>query len=990
MQRINVCALAALAAALFCACRPDNLAPAVPPSQQTGGSETASAQGGPGSPASSGAGASDDELPKFGAIPVKNATGATIQMRSSTISGEEAPHHVTTDPAGDVLNVIVEDAAHVSGDTGILPMARVANSGGSTSTAGDNATFNVTDTGGLRVSLDGTPAVTISGTPALPTGAATESTLSAVSSSASAINTKTPPLGQTSMANSVPVTIASDQGALPITISSVTVSTSALPTGAATEATLSAVNNEVSALTSTEDAAFASGGTGVMGMARVADSGGSSSTADDVATLNVTSTGELRVAADIDSVDVTSVTPGIAATSLGKAEDAAHASTDVGVMALARVDNSAGSSATGGDYATLNVNDAGELRVAAAISSVGVTSLVPGVGNTSLGKAEDAAHASGDTGVLQLAVRNDAGSALAGTDGDYAPLQTDNFGKLRVSDSSVASYLATIDANTRPAGQTTMAFSTPVTIASNQTAVPISASSLPLPSGAATETTLGLLNTEVGNLTIAEDIALAGGELGITSLGRVGNTGGSSATAGDAANLMLTTAGDLRVTMATGTMPGLFAEDTAHGDGDIGMQMLALRANTSTTGLGADGDYSPIRMNANGALYVSTELNNYGASEDAASSNAAGLLPAGVVRRDTLTSTTSADGDWTTTSVDSLGATWTRSSAEVSEDAAHVNGDRGMPALGRVDDFGASSATTGDYATFNLTTAGELRTADYLAEAHLNNILITTGSGTLGLGKVEDVAHASADVGVMPLARVDNSAGSTSTAGDYATLNVTTTGDLRTTVSTIVPGTAATNQGKAEDAAHASSDTGVMALAVRRDTAASSSSTDGDYSTLNTDATGHLWTRIAGNQLNPYATWTPLNGVATNVSQTASAVDVRGYKAVTVVFQFLSAGSSAIGKLGVLGSHTTPVTSDNIDMKMENLTGENGILDCDTVEGDSQYSLDATFTAGSGVGSCSVVLENPPPYIAPYWTRTSGGTATAGNGLYVFMYGTAF
>lgn len=67
------------------------------------------------------------------------------------------------------------------------------------------------------------------------------------------------------------------------------------------------------------------------------------------------------------------------------------------------------------------------------IGDVDVTSLVPGVGATNLGKAEDAAHSSGDTGVMALAVRTDTGASLAGTDGDYAPLQLDNLGNLRVN-----------------------------------------------------------------------------------------------------------------------------------------------------------------------------------------------------------------------------------------------------------------------------------------------------------------------------------------------------------------------------------------------------------------------------------------------------------------------------------------------------------------------------------------------------------------------------
>jgi len=46
---------------------------------------------------------------------------------------------------------------------------------------------------------------------------------------------------------------------------------------------------------------------------------------------------------------------------------------------------------------------------------------------------EDAAHTSGDNGVPILAVRNDTLAELAGTDGDYAPLQVDADGALYVA-----------------------------------------------------------------------------------------------------------------------------------------------------------------------------------------------------------------------------------------------------------------------------------------------------------------------------------------------------------------------------------------------------------------------------------------------------------------------------------------------------------------------------------------------------------------------------
>ncbi len=66
------------------------------------------------------------------------------------------------------------------------------------------------------------------------------------------------------------------------------------------------------------------------------------------------------------------------------------------------------------------------------IGDVDVTSVIAGTGATNLGKAEDAAHTSGDTGVLALGVRNDDATSLVGTDKDYAPVQVDRRGGVRL------------------------------------------------------------------------------------------------------------------------------------------------------------------------------------------------------------------------------------------------------------------------------------------------------------------------------------------------------------------------------------------------------------------------------------------------------------------------------------------------------------------------------------------------------------------------------
>lgn len=170
----------------------------------------------------------------------------------------------------------------------------------------------------------------------------------------------------------------------------------------------------------TEDAPHTSGDVGVMMLGVRNDSlAALADTNKDYAPLQVNSTGALYC-------DVTAVVPGTGATSLGKAEDAQHVSGDTGVMALAvRNDTLAALATTSKDYAPLQVNANGALYCACD-----VTSIVPGTSATSLGKAEDSQHTSGDTGVMALAVRTDTLTTLATTKYDYTPLQVNSIGAL--------------------------------------------------------------------------------------------------------------------------------------------------------------------------------------------------------------------------------------------------------------------------------------------------------------------------------------------------------------------------------------------------------------------------------------------------------------------------------------------------------------------------------------------------------------------------------
>lgn len=134
------------------------------------------------------------------------------------------------------------------------------------------------------------------------------------------------------------------------------------------------------------------------------------------------------------------------------AEDSAHTTGDDGGFVLAvRQDTLASSVDADGDYAPFKVNAVGELYVTDEGSEALLTTINTNIGDIeallttidadtgsilteiqSITHAEDAVHVSGDAGVMPLAVRNDANTALA-ADGDYIPFSTNATGDLFVT-----------------------------------------------------------------------------------------------------------------------------------------------------------------------------------------------------------------------------------------------------------------------------------------------------------------------------------------------------------------------------------------------------------------------------------------------------------------------------------------------------------------------------------------------------------------------------
>lgn len=128
------------------------------------------------------------------------------------------------------------------------------------------------------------------------------------------------------------------------------------------------------------------------------------------------------------------------------AEDSPHVSGDIGLFSLlVRQDTLAASTSADGDYGAFKSNAAGSLYVVDTAANTSLSTIITNTGNTAtntasilaeiaaLSYAEDTAHVSGDMGTMPLAVRNDTPGSLVNANGDYAPLQVDATGNLRVT-----------------------------------------------------------------------------------------------------------------------------------------------------------------------------------------------------------------------------------------------------------------------------------------------------------------------------------------------------------------------------------------------------------------------------------------------------------------------------------------------------------------------------------------------------------------------------
>lgn len=375
--------------------------------------------------------------------------------------------------------------------------------------------------------------------------------------------------------------------------------------------------------------------------------------------------------------------------------------------------------------------------------------------------------------------------------------------------------------------------------------------------------------------------------------------------------------GDAITSFGGGTQ---YAVSDVAGGTDTGTLSLVVRDDALTTLTPADGDYTQMRVNSTGRLWTTSvleagdnavgrvkltdgtdvadildltnsnpltvaivdgsgdQISSFGGGTQYAVDTALGSTPTGTLslakRDDVLTTLTPVDGDAVENRVDQWGSLWVSLGTRLDSTNDSISAvQSGTWNINNVS--GTVSLPTGASTAANQTTANGL----------LTTIETNTDFGTVTGGGTETgalrVTVANNSTGVLS---VDDNGGSLTVDGSVTVINsfgasavniqdggnsITVDGTVAvSSISTsITPGTAAANLGKAEDAVHTSGDVGVMTLGVRNDGMATSfSGTNGDYTPIATDAQG----RISVVQRAPTATLSNVASSATSVTLLAS------------------------------------------------------------------------------------------------------------------------
>lgn len=615
-------------------------------------------------------------------------------------------------------------------------------------------------------------------------------------------------LGQKTMANSIPAVLASDQTAIPVTDNSGSLTvdgTVSLGSGSNVIGHVIADTGSTTAVTGNVTVVQPTG----TNLHAVIDSGSTTAVTGNVTVVQPTGT---NLHAVLDTTSTTAVTQATGS-NLHMVVDSGTVSTITNVV---HVDDNSGS---------LTVDNGGTFAVQATIAAAA----------TSIGKAEDAASANADVGVPAMAIQLATPTDLAGTDADYAMLQMSG-GRLWTS----AKVDTALPAGSNVIGHVIADSGSTTTVTGNVTVVQGTGTNLHavLDSGTTTVTQ--------GTGTNLHMVVDSGTVSTITNVVHVDDNSGS---------LTVDNGGTFAVqaTVAAGSTNIAKAEDVASADADVGVPAMAIQKATPADTAGTDGDYAMLQMSAGrlwGSVKVDTAL--------PAGSNVIGHVIADSGSTTAVTGTVTVDTELpaagalsdslanpTTPMIGSAGLVWNSGTARWVRAPGSTSGAQVL--------LNGSSVASGAYASGSIASGAVASGA--IASGAVASGAVASGafaSGSISAGavaagatsfvKLEDVASADADAGVPAMAvQKATPANTAGTDGDYEMLQISA-GRLwaSTLVTDMVPGTGATNLGKAEDAASANGDVGVAAMVIQKSTPADTAGTDADYSMLQMSA-GRLW-----------------------------------------------------------------------------------------------------------------------------------------------------
>jgi hypothetical protein len=197
------------------------------------------------------------------------------------------------------------------------------------------------------------------------------------------------------------------------------------------------------------------------------------------------------------------------------------------------------------------------------------------------------------------------------------------------------------------------------------------------------------------------------------------------------------------------------------------------------------------------------------------------------------------------------------------EDAVAGSGYSGVPFLAVRQDSHSALAADGDFISPTIDADGGLR------------VSIVAGAGSGGTAVADDADFTDGTTSLTPIGGVYESTPSSVTDGDIGMAGITSTRALRVAIDS--GGVA----GRAEDSAHSSGHEGIVMLAVRRDSAAVGSDTDGDYSTINVNSAGRVYTSSTIDAALPAGT-NAIGKLAANSGVDIGDVDVTSLPNVTL------------------------------------------------------------------------------------------------------------